>query len=197
MAAFLFFAVQIDRENGMQLFHTRRARDRSDAEITRTAATRANPMIFDNSLVYWDGNNRIYCSFRTGVSLYVYIRSAWFNTVAFVSHQYRGRAVGLLGNGDGNRGNDFSNRTGTVIPRTSGSRAIYNHMLNCKSIVFFIIIVKLMRIDVIRFTFYYHGIYTLLDPDYSLENVLISYSIQKSNLVSIFFCLQKDSTVIL
>ena len=118
----------------MQLFHTRRVRDRADAEITRTAATRANPMIFDNSVVYWDGSRLIRCSFRTGVSLYVYIRSAWFNTIVYVPRRYQGRAVGLLGNGDGNQDNDFRNRAGTVIPSTSHLRRIYIHMLNCKSL---------------------------------------------------------------
>ena len=137
----LIIISQIDRENGMQLFHTRRARERSSgSEITRTAATRSNPMVFDHSLVYWDhdweeGSDLIRCSFKTGVSLYVYIRSAWFNTIVYVSNQYRGRVVGLLGNGDENPDNDFRNRTGTVIPRNSCSRVIYNHMLNCKSIM--------------------------------------------------------------
>ena len=90
-------------------------------------------MVFENSLVYWDTRRVIRCSFRNGVSLYVYIRSAWFNTVVYVSKRYQGRPVGLLGNGDGNHENEFRNRAGTVIPRTSSSRQIYIHMLNCKS----------------------------------------------------------------
>ena len=124
----------------MQLFHTQRARDRSNTVITRTAATRANPMVFENSLVYWDGSRVIRCSFRNGVSMYVYIRSAWFNTVVYVSRLLRGRSVGLLGNGDGNQDNDYMNRAGNVLPRSSNSRQIYIHMLNCKFMYMFTIL---------------------------------------------------------
>ena len=113
----------------MQLFHTRRVRDRS--EVTRTAATRANPMIFGDSLVFWD-RGFIRCSFKTGVSLYVYIRTAWFNTIVYVARRHGGQTVGLLGNGDGDRTNDFRNRAGTVLASGSNSRRVYNHMLNCK-----------------------------------------------------------------
>ena len=124
---------QIDRESEMQLFHTRRARDRSDSEITRTAASRANPMIFDDAVVYWNGNFQIRCSFKIGVSLSVTRRSAWLDTEVFVSRRHRGRSVGLLGDGNGDQANDLRNRAGNMIVTGSSSRTVYNHMLNCKS----------------------------------------------------------------
>ena len=115
----------------MQLFHTRRVRERS--EITRAAATRANPMVFDEALVYWDGNFNISCAFKMGVSLYVSNRSAWLDTEVYVSKRYEGRGDGLLGNGDGNQTNDFRNRAGVVLySNLSLSRAIINHMFTCK-----------------------------------------------------------------
>ena len=113
----------------MQLFHTRRVRDRS--EITRAAATRTNPMVFDEVLIFWDGNSQIRCAFKMGVSLYVTRRTAWFDTEVYVSKRHQGRADGLLGNGDGDPRNDFRNRAGTVLASASNLRRVFNHMRNC------------------------------------------------------------------